>query len=718
MELKLQGAEGLDAAGIRQEIERGGRLVMFTYCVSLIVVTLKRPTAIHLVKPGQSAAARSLPYTLLSLVTGWWGFPWGPVYTIQTLYQNLRGGFDVTDDVLAAILPPATRPAAGTASAAAHHAAEPTGPRFSAAAAVLAGAVVAGLIFAGVAGYCWYRGQNQPVVVVSGLDRPYSFTLDGETHTLKPYGALRLTKPQGRLELRPAADSAFIAPATLEFEIPFFSRLGDSRLAIVNPDATAIAYVEDITYVADHARAGNPPEPSYRLLTNATSHFIPQPDFTLDAPPESVSMPKNAARVVRTRFNYARPMTLEASLGVVREKLGADGVREHLRLQARVRADEALLQAVTQELPAAEALALLRTRLAERPVLVEWHRYYQETADGVVPDDELLAEYRAAAQGEPGQGALLYLLGRLTAGRAPATELYRRALAAPEPCAYAWVGLAWNDLNGGDFEAALAALEKARAAGIASDTLRYSRRNLMIALGRMDELLAETREAFKASPLDYTLARDEILLLALQGAEADVCQARTSEFLKTLEPEFDPAQRQAVERSLQLAAALGRRDEPGYLSILGAASDAPSRFNVALSAGDHATAVRCLEEFDVSTQHSLYRFLVYIAAAQANDPAAADALFAAALRQLAAEGRDERAIAALAAGTTPPDPAALEDVVLLPAQRRVIACAFGLRFPGDRERYFAIARRMNFDPEFPAPYLRRVLGAPSPAPAL
>jgi len=38
---------------------------------------------------------------LMSLTFGWWGFPWGPIWTIQTLAETFRGGLDVTEEVMA-----------------------------------------------------------------------------------------------------------------------------------------------------------------------------------------------------------------------------------------------------------------------------------------------------------------------------------------------------------------------------------------------------------------------------------------------------------------------------------------------------------------------------------------------------------------------------------------------------------------------------------------
>ena len=78
------------------------RLVIFQYCISIGVLSFKRSSGVKVVHPGQSALLAGLPYTLASLVAGWWGLPWGPIWTLQTVARNLGGGIDVTDVVAAA----------------------------------------------------------------------------------------------------------------------------------------------------------------------------------------------------------------------------------------------------------------------------------------------------------------------------------------------------------------------------------------------------------------------------------------------------------------------------------------------------------------------------------------------------------------------------------------------------------------------------------------
>ena len=104
--MKIKGADGFTPELIRDEVARGGRMVIYVYCVSLLVVTIKRPTSIHFVRAGQNPGVRGLPFTLVTLLLGWWGFPWGPIYTIGALITNLSGGKDVTSQVAANLFPP------------------------------------------------------------------------------------------------------------------------------------------------------------------------------------------------------------------------------------------------------------------------------------------------------------------------------------------------------------------------------------------------------------------------------------------------------------------------------------------------------------------------------------------------------------------------------------------------------------------------------------
>ena len=88
---------------IRHEVERGGRFVIFEYCISIFVLSFKRVSGVQFIKAEDSAFRKGAPYSLISLLLGWWGIPWGPIWTISALVTNCRGGRDITSEVMQAL---------------------------------------------------------------------------------------------------------------------------------------------------------------------------------------------------------------------------------------------------------------------------------------------------------------------------------------------------------------------------------------------------------------------------------------------------------------------------------------------------------------------------------------------------------------------------------------------------------------------------------------
>lgn len=109
---KIVGLEGIQSGGqLQQEIQQGGKFVMYQYCISLLIITFKRPSNIYFIRQEESAVVKGLPFTLLSLLLGWWGIPWGPIYTIQSIWVNFKGGKDVTNEVVASMMSASQKPA-------------------------------------------------------------------------------------------------------------------------------------------------------------------------------------------------------------------------------------------------------------------------------------------------------------------------------------------------------------------------------------------------------------------------------------------------------------------------------------------------------------------------------------------------------------------------------------------------------------------------------
>ena len=94
--MRIQGLEGLNESQVEDALRCGGRFVFFEYCISFFFFSLRRPSQVYFIPAHQRAWPRGLPYSLLTLLCGWWGLPWGVIYTPLALATNFVGGCDVS----------------------------------------------------------------------------------------------------------------------------------------------------------------------------------------------------------------------------------------------------------------------------------------------------------------------------------------------------------------------------------------------------------------------------------------------------------------------------------------------------------------------------------------------------------------------------------------------------------------------------------------------
>jgi hypothetical protein len=67
------------------------RVARFYVVLSFLVVSFKIPSRVYVVGH-EGTHVVAVGCTVVSLLLGWWGVPWGPVYTVQAVSTNLRGG--------------------------------------------------------------------------------------------------------------------------------------------------------------------------------------------------------------------------------------------------------------------------------------------------------------------------------------------------------------------------------------------------------------------------------------------------------------------------------------------------------------------------------------------------------------------------------------------------------------------------------------------------
>ncbi len=101
--MEIKNIEGLTTDQINRELESGGKFVVYQYTISILVMTFRRSSDVYFIRSGESATVKGLGFTFLSLILGWWGVPWGPIYTIGSIFNNLSGGKDVTSEIIQSV---------------------------------------------------------------------------------------------------------------------------------------------------------------------------------------------------------------------------------------------------------------------------------------------------------------------------------------------------------------------------------------------------------------------------------------------------------------------------------------------------------------------------------------------------------------------------------------------------------------------------------------
>jgi hypothetical protein len=100
MSVQINNLENLSVAELRSLVNQGGKFVYFPYTISIIFMTFQNKSDIYFIRPNENSLKYSVGFILMNLVLGWWGIPWGPIYTIGALIAHLGGGKDVTEPIM------------------------------------------------------------------------------------------------------------------------------------------------------------------------------------------------------------------------------------------------------------------------------------------------------------------------------------------------------------------------------------------------------------------------------------------------------------------------------------------------------------------------------------------------------------------------------------------------------------------------------------------
>jgi tetratricopeptide (TPR) repeat protein len=563
------------------------------------------------------------------------------------------------------------------------------------------------LVLLGLLG--WYlgaavwMGQARKIYLVSGWNQPYTVAVNGQEEVLQPGAVTPLRIREGQVAIELRDPNVVLEPDLCRVETPFFSRPFRSDTFVINPDHLAIVVLEQSEYSATPRPAQEPP----RLLLGDGFYSFHGIDYEFSPFPPTLQAEKGQT-IRKTRVTLAPNLTSEQKLSVAGRVLDEKGQMAYAQRLVRLDATDVYpLYWVLGKLTTDEAVEFLKPRLADRPMLVEWHRAYQHFMDKGHPERDLRPEYQQLVAESKGHPDALYLLARLQ-DVDEADTLLRQAAGATPPSVPALHALGFRALAEGRFANALGWLQKAVRLSPDHPAVRADYESTLLAGGGYDQLLEELKTRSHPAGQNLAVSISRLRAYAAKRDEA-AAQATIEEAVQSVQGPEKERYRAIVRAAMEMILCSRDNDVDGYLTRAAQMPDARQyEFEQALWQGklqEAAGAVDRTKDDQALTQYAL----LYLAALEAGNPKLAQQQWQLLLACLERLDRYSRQLGAMLAGRQPLNVHLIRRLPIEPREKRVLLAIVAQRDPDEAQELLSLARSLNFYLDGTSLCLRKIL---------
>ena len=332
---------------------------------------------------------------------------------------------------------------------------------------------------------------------------------------------------QNKLSLSEGSHQVTVTGAVNErFELPmqtgFWGRWSNDPVWVVNvAGATPLA-------LEKHHYAAAPPPTETTFHVGEHVFFAPHVDYVFTPAPNSLQVDdKSRKEVIKWElsivqekpvavFEYAREtLSIEDALSFAEGQLLVDPKNAELLTRYTT--------AVAGTPHAARASKYFEQHLTERPIVVNWHRHFQELHTSAAARERLTKQYDDLLRAEPNHASLLYLRGRIAPTLAESRGYFDRAIAADRSLSWTWAAVAYSCLAEGEWAECKRNLVQANRFNHEDDLSAYMH-IARIGLGESIALESEYRQKIARSSPDETL-QTVLLLTNVLIAKGDTAGA-------------------------------------------------------------------------------------------------------------------------------------------------------------------------------------------------
>ncbi len=491
--------------------------------------------------------------------------------------------------------------------------------------------------------------------LINGTDYDYQITLNGEVEALDAHSKIRTDNVlYGLNEITGTINGIPIKPIQYDLQVDRSERGSGGPLVIVNPDKSSVVITESTPYSERELTSNTY---TYQFHTGKAFHVHDDIDYVFRDYPETVSIPSSSSIVYKTRISaFEEESTAEiASILLQNEK--NNELKRFIKAKVDIGADDAMTIAYAQAFLDADYFEqITQTRIAERPVKIEWHRAYQTALKRTQSDAETEALYKTLSAAEPNNSALTYLYGRVVSDHGESVDVFERAVAQENPTGYAANALAYNYMLEGKYPLALDYIDKAVATNPDNPQFAGMRTKILYGLGSFATISKELDEDLTYPFQDYNAVMSKVYCLGRMRDPA-AANALIQQFLSQIENNGEDPSYSRYD--LQLTLAIAREDVGAVVSMTVDNTDDAWVFRTPMLTGQIEKASNAING-NADYAGILDHLTLFVLAQKKGEGAIAKSHLDTAIETLSAGSNDEKAWAQWLKGGVVPN---LEDAI-------------------------------------------------------
>lgn len=546
----------------------------------------------------------------------------------------------------------------------------------------------------------FFLGLSREVYLVNGLNKPYSVEVNGDKIDLQPMSQKMVRLPEGSLKVDILDLNSDEKNLTVEIKTPFWTRPINKPILIINPDKVGVFLWQETQYTVEEQKNLDY-EPPYRYYAGQHFYKLDSVNYLFKEFPDTIMMEEGTKRI-KSQLLQLNESELNSSLAYILKSLDSENALSYTKARLNYEPDnETNIYAHLSYCDQNGIIDLLKSRLDERPILINWHRTYQNFMENKEPSYDLKGEYTSYLDKEKDNTALYYLLSRIVENPKDAKKLLLKSIEGSDPCPYGYYGLAYQCLSDGNFEDALIYAQKASDALPKQDSFDMVLDDAMLAQGKYDLLLKDNKSQQAVYPLNGDLVAEEILIHMTKG-DSTSAKNSISDYLTRI-GEYDEETKKMWETYLNGIIAYCTNDVATYATSIEGIEEPKSLFENAFIKGEFDKASQIVSEngFDGS-----YFLLLYLAQ---DNPDSASQYLNKAIEAYRSSNKDDQLLADYLSGSKSFGPDEAKSIVILPEAKRIVMTALGKLNPSYQNELYAFAKKLNYDRVFPYHFISKIV---------